>query len=164
MDTEDFLEKPNINFICLICQNVLIDPRACNEGHQFCLVCITEWLGRSSTCPARCNSPHLQLREMTNNRAIANLIDGLSVRCQMERCNWVGSVAGRKKHLKDDCPFTEVECKWEGCTEKIQRLQLLEHEASCDAKGGKGGAPSDNKNSCKATESQPVEIMDSSSN
>ncbi|CAN0078428.1 unnamed protein product, partial [Heterosigma akashiwo] len=134
MDTEDFLEEPNENFICIVCHNVMIDPRACNEGHQFCLVCITEWLGRSSTCPARCSLGGLELHELTKNRAVANLIDKLQIRCHQKRegCDWVGSVEDRRIHTMNECLFTEVECKWEGCGTKIQRLELAGHEASCE--------------------------------
>ncbi|CAM9835571.1 unnamed protein product, partial [Heterosigma akashiwo] len=136
MDTDDFFENPDENFVCLVCHNVMIDPHTCIEGHQFCLTCISDWLKRSSTCPARCSLRRLKLCNLTKNRPVANLIGKLQIRCRqaMERCDWVGSVEDRTTHVRNECPFTEVECKWEGCNRKVQRLKLDQHEFSCEEK------------------------------
>ena len=42
-------------------------------------------------------------------------------------CEWKGSFNTVRDHLSKDCPYEEVECENDGCTERLQRRYLTEH-------------------------------------
>lgn len=157
METSDFL-APVDDFLCTICHNVMIDPCACSQGHQFCRDCISTWLQQSSTCPSRCG--RLEVGNLTKLRTMDSMISKLQARCchagvtdglspgpkNLRRrsraneapsssdtgCGWVGGVGDREKHLRDDCAYAKVECSCKGCDTKVPRSQLAEHEAACE--------------------------------
>eukprot|EP00961_Rhodomonas_salina_P148425 1997947-Rhodomonas_salina.1 len=159
METSEFLAPVDDNFLCTICQSVMISPRACSQGHQFCGDCISNWLERSQTCPQRCGK--LTAGSLTKLRGAENLINKLQVRCHHAGvdaagpspgprnlcrrprtngeacegdagCVWIGTVEARAKHLLNECAYSEVECRCEGCNAKVIRFELAEHEASCE--------------------------------
>jgi hypothetical protein len=38
-------------FLCGICQELMLQPVCCVEGHSWCQSCIQEWLDLNETCP-----------------------------------------------------------------------------------------------------------------
>ena len=51
MDADEFVEPVNENFICGICEGVLVKPMCCREGHSYCEGCIDRWLTEKPECP-----------------------------------------------------------------------------------------------------------------
>eukprot|EP00961_Rhodomonas_salina_P017180 231080-Rhodomonas_salina.2 len=162
METAYFITPVDDNFLCSICTDVMVNPCACSQGHQFCRDCISVWLQRSQTCPSRCG--FLAVGHLTTLRGTENLINKLQVKCchtavsdgpsprpkNLRRrsranaassaagsdtggeCDWVGTVEDRAKHLRDECAYSEVQCSCQGCDVKVQRFELAGHEASCE--------------------------------
>lgn len=79
MNTSDFLDVVDDNLLCTICQNVMVSPSCCGQGHQFCLECISKWIEQSPTCPS-C-SGDLTVSSLTKLRLVENMINKLRVRC-----------------------------------------------------------------------------------
>ena len=67
-DLADFVEPVNENFICGICEGVLVKPMCCREGHSYCEGCITRWLAQKQECPV--DRLHLTREALTNNRPL----------------------------------------------------------------------------------------------
>lgn len=55
-DVELFVETPDYDLICTICQGVLRCPVRAACHHIFCKKCILQWLKRHQTCPC-CRKP-----------------------------------------------------------------------------------------------------------
>lgn len=159
MDVSDFLAPVDDNFLCTICQSVMVSPSACSQGHQFCRECIETRLQETPTCPERCGD--LAIGSLTTVRSVENLINKLQVRCchadladgpspgpqnfrcrsrahlasskgAKAGCEWVGSVQERVTHLQVECTYSEAACSCAGCDAKVLRFELAEHEASCE--------------------------------
>mmetsp|Transcript_48307 Transcript_48307/g.98651 ORF Transcript_48307/g.98651 Transcript_48307/m.98651 type:complete len:462 (-) Transcript_48307:243-1628(-) len=144
MDAAQFLNDVDEDFLCTICQDVMVNPHFCREGHQFCLECITNWLQRSKTCPS--DRKELVEGNLTKNPMARNLISKLVVRCLNAAagavgavdgydgggCEWSGALSERERHLRDHCGFVEVRCGSAGCDVKVQRARLADHEAICE--------------------------------
>ena len=67
-DLADFVEPVNDNFICGICEGVLVKPMCCREGHSYCEGCITRWLAEKQECPV--DRSRLTRKTLTNNRPL----------------------------------------------------------------------------------------------
>jgi hypothetical protein len=52
---------------------------------------------------------------------------GIDVDC----CSWSGKVSELLGHLQTICPFEQVSCPNEGCSERLLRKHLAEHNAKC---------------------------------
>ena len=53
-EVEDFLLPLDPDFMCAICEGVLVKPMCCREGHPYCDECIQTWLINKSECPMKC--------------------------------------------------------------------------------------------------------------
>ncbi len=71
MDTEEFVDPVNENFLCGICEGVLIRPMCCKEGHSYCHGCITPWLAQKAECPM--DRSRLTEATLTHNRSLENV-------------------------------------------------------------------------------------------
>ena len=65
--------------ICIICQEVLDDPRRIDCGHTFCNLCITQWLCKSICCPM-CRQK-VSKEGMSKDLIAFNIINDLEVTC-----------------------------------------------------------------------------------
>eukprot|EP00286_Rhodomonas_abbreviata_P029483 CAMPEP_0181305520 /NCGR_PEP_ID=MMETSP1101-20121128/9778_1 /TAXON_ID=46948 /ORGANISM="Rhodomonas abbreviata, Strain Caron Lab Isolate" /LENGTH=499 /DNA_ID=CAMNT_0023411451 /DNA_START=132 /DNA_END=1631 /DNA_ORIENTATION=- len=139
MDTDDFLNGVDQEFLCTICRNVMVNPHTCRKGHQFCFDCITRWLQSSKTCPS--DRGELDASSLVENRIAHNLINKLLVRCsnasantagEADGCVWSNALSERATHLRDECSFVEVQCGLAGCDFKVRRADVAEHEAICE--------------------------------
>jgi hypothetical protein len=58
-------------FICGICQELMLFPSCCVEGHSWCKSCIETWLVTSKTCPS--DRSVLTLQTLGRNRIVENV-------------------------------------------------------------------------------------------
>jgi len=148
MEPEEFLENVDEEFLCSICTNVLKNPHSCQQGHTFCLDCITQWLQNKSSCPS--GRKALKVSQLTKVRPMENMINRLMVRCvnadvknnrrkrrklsasaaESEGCSWTGRLQDRERHSKT-CNYALVNCSKEGCTTTVWRQDLKTHEETC---------------------------------
>lgn len=126
-----FVNQPVDEYaICSICQDVMDQPTmVCNQGHSFCLDCITAWQKVNRDCPD-CRT---QLyRNMPFNRALHGMIRGFQVSCPEKeddntRCVWQGSLGMYlDSHAKTECPFIKVSCI--DCGWRVRRKNLPSHK------------------------------------
>ncbi|CAF1214148.1 unnamed protein product [Rotaria magnacalcarata] len=109
-------------FICIICNKPLDDPRCTPCDHIFCGKCITEWIQRKNhSCPT-CRQP-LRHQELTQaNRIVRNIVGKFRVKCMacvkidLERSDF-------ERHLSTVCPIvcleTDIMCPWTGMREEF---------------------------------------------
>ena len=70
-EVEDFTQRLNSNFICVICEGVLVKPMCCREGHSCCDTCIRTWLATKSECPV--DRGLLTVATIFRNRPLENV-------------------------------------------------------------------------------------------
>ncbi len=69
LDADEFVQTPvQPCFMCGICEGVLVKPRCCKEGHNYCEGCITQWLAQNPKCPIDRSS--LTVQTLVNNRGL----------------------------------------------------------------------------------------------
>ena len=88
-------EKIQINFVksssiskhllCIICQEVLDDPKRIDCGHTFCNMCIGQWLSKSNCCPM-CRQK-VSKEGMSKDLIAFNIINDLEVICSNNGIN-----------------------------------------------------------------------------
>ena len=108
MEIEDYInEKTIINdenynkikdsIICLICQNIIIEPLMCMIcKNTFCKKCINQWIKRSPKCPIKCKNPNYQ--ESTKKTEI---LSKLKFKCNF--CNNISEYNAMKNHFSSGC-------------------------------------------------------------
>ena len=117
------------NFHCSICYNVLKEPRMCrNNGHVYCLACISEHLKvNSQTCP-ECNE-HLSVDTLRRPRVVNNYLSKLKINCDYASrgCPEFTCVEDLKTHVAN-CEFAPVFCSNENCGMEIDKQDQVHHE------------------------------------
>ena len=117
------------NFHCSICYNVLKEPRMCrNNGHVYCLACISEHLKvNSQTCP-ECNE-HLSVDTLRRPRVVNNYLSKLKINCDYASrgCPEFTCVEGLESHVAN-CEFAPVFCSNENCGMEINKQDQVHHE------------------------------------
>mmetsp|Transcript_2315 Transcript_2315/g.4846 ORF Transcript_2315/g.4846 Transcript_2315/m.4846 type:complete len:295 (-) Transcript_2315:366-1250(-) len=83
---------------CLICQEVLLDPKECGCEVAFCAACIGDWLQRGKNeCPnCRQYLSHETLKRA--HRSVVAAINNLETRCRQPGCGWTGQLDARANH------------------------------------------------------------------
>ena len=119
-------DQPGDELECIICKNLADDPhqsKCC--GHTMCYDCAHKWGERNDSCP-QCRESPLEIAVDTRTK---RHISSLTVYCTHYKsgCEWKGSFNTVRDHLSEDCPYEDVECESDGCTEKFQRRYLAEH-------------------------------------
>jgi hypothetical protein len=117
------------NFHCSICYNVLKEPRMCrNNGHVYCLACISEHLKvNSQTCP-ECNE-HLSVDTLRRPRVVNNYLSKLKINCDYASrgCPEFTCVEDLQTHVAN-CEFAPVFCSNENCGKEINKQDQVHHE------------------------------------
>lgn len=87
-DKERFTNLMFDSFDCMICCEVAMDPRECeNCGKIFCRNCIDDWMKKSPTvpCPNRCKSKIGDFK----SKALLRMYLNLDIKCSNEKCQKV---------------------------------------------------------------------------
>ncbi|AOA61755.1 Hypothetical protein PP7435_CHR1-0718 [Komagataella phaffii CBS 7435] len=108
--------EPLEHLNCPICQLPFIDPYTTICGHTYCYTCLEEAL--KSPLGSRCPLDRTPLDIQNNDDVypapiiISNITDDLKVKCMnLERgCDWVGPRWQIKKHIVQECKYTQFEC------------------------------------------------------
>ena len=117
------------DYFCSICQEVLRNPRTCqNQEHPFCLNCITEHLQFSHTCP-ECRE-HLTPETLKDpSRFLKNDLAELKIKCDYNERGCPGYVLLENlQHHVERCGFAPVMCGNEGCEVVVNRKEIESHE------------------------------------
>jgi E3 ubiquitin-protein ligase NRDP1 len=130
-DERRFIEPVKRDLFCSICQEVLRDPRTCqNKEHPFCLGCILKHLQISHTCP-ECRE-HLTPETLKNpSRILKNDLSQLKIKCDNNERGCPGYVLLENlQHHIDRCGFAPVMCENEGCGTVVNRKEKEIHESN----------------------------------
>ena len=72
-------EVPDL-YLCSICEDVLVKPHQCKEGHMYCYNCIDNWLKEEEYCPVCIQG--MTKAELAKCLVLDNLVGQLKVRCE----------------------------------------------------------------------------------
>ena len=118
------------HFHCSICYNVLKEPRMCrNNGHIFCLACISEHLRvNSETCP-ECNE-HLSVDTLRRARLASNYLSKLKINCDhaSRGCAELTCLEDLETHVTN-CGYAPVLCSNPECGMVINKREKVHHES-----------------------------------
>ena len=140
---EDFTaenHKKLLQYICPLCNGVLVEPLMDQKGHMFCDKCLTLYEQNNSTkhkkleCPV---SNHvLKMGNLKPNELINNYLKEMMCFCPNKKkgCKWEGKYYLRNKHIEKECEFIDAElCHNEGCGKIIKTENIKNHlEKECD--------------------------------
>ena len=128
-DDSRFEKEVDENFHCLICYNVLKEPRTCrNNEHLFCLACITRYLKlNSETCP-EC-SEYLSVGTLRRPRVVCNYLSKQKINCDYASrgCSEFIFLEELDTHVKN-CGYAPVLCSNAGCDMAINKQDKACHE------------------------------------
>jgi hypothetical protein len=99
------------DLFCSICQDVLRNPRACqNKEHPFCLACISQHLENSHTCP-ECREPLTPETLKNPPRFLMSCLLDLRINCDYRSrgCPDDVRIENLQNHV-DQCEFAPVMC------------------------------------------------------
>ena len=120
---------------CGICHHVLRDAQqtmCC--GHSSCKKCIEKAL-QSTVIDKKCPFCNEKVIDFVSDKKTQRQVLDLKIYCPNKQpggCPWSGELRSQEKHLRDDCPFTEVQCT-NGCLQIIQRRMLEDHlKSECE--------------------------------
>lgn len=133
-----FVNNPDPNFLCGICDLILRQPVQSQCGHRFCKPCVI-FVVKFSNSPVMCppcrkegndaDENHLSTEVYPDN-AIRRILQKLPSKCPNSGsgCLWIGEFAIYEAH-ENECEYTIVLCpnKNEGCTAQLPKGQLIEH-------------------------------------
>lgn len=152
VDTKHFVIPPDEDFICVICNSVIVKPHSCKDGHSFCYNCIVHWLKTNNTCP--CDRKELTIDALSFNRPLNNFKMKLKVWCVNHHFGGVQEVVDIKKKRKKGYVFADsvntnkdasmLECNWMGSLSEMESHLANDceyAEISCDYEGCKTSIP-----------------------
>jgi len=134
---DEIVNKRDIRDIhtCIICQEVLLDPKECSDCQQpFCTKCIEESLRRRTQCP-HCQRPTHMARFSNLNRLVKAELDKVVVRCP-RGCGWTGPLerrpghecGARRERQSTPAEITALRTEVAGLRLKVARLESSERD------------------------------------
>lgn len=132
---EDFCpENRNIvqDYVCPLCQGIILDPVVDPCAHIYCRTCILSHLSRDKTCPI--NNILLDEHGLNRLEVVNGILEKQMVRCKNRDfyCDWVGKLSELFTHLNVLCRRQLLDCTNKGCEVKIFREDLECHLELCD--------------------------------
>ena len=154
-----FVSEPDKALKCTICQEIMMRPVQCRNGHLYCKGCIEKLLTNASAqkeCPS-CRVK-MKVNELSLNVLAAGMIEGLTIYCPTtletadnskhferkskkrktlhtenlakSKCEWVGTVGNVNAHLRC-CANARVHCPHRNCDATPIRSDLSLHLITC---------------------------------
>nr|XP_057905032.1 RING finger protein 151 isoform X1 [Doryrhamphus excisus] len=138
-DVELFVETPDYDLICTICQGVLRCPVRAACHHIFCKKCILQWLKRQETCPC-CRKPinacmifvMFKLSKSIGRMKIKLCVCAL-LQCKNEirGCAVTFPLSEQYCHSMS-CLYELIPCPYQGCRAQLLRRDLDAHSRHCE--------------------------------
>ncbi|KAK0202638.1 hypothetical protein DFS33DRAFT_1341813 [Desarmillaria ectypa] len=130
MESYNYVDPTNPNFVCCICRTPFVDPvSTLTCAHTFCRICIVEALQHSSQCPV--DRLPLTLEEIVSaNPIVRSLVDELIVECPSPKCSHTCQRHLLAGHLRDSCPYADIPCPSGECDQLIPRKDTESHRCA----------------------------------
>ena len=126
-DTFEFVDEPDSDYFCPVCQDLLTEPFQLGCGHQLCRKCRDRLLSSNKTeCPTCRDSDALSNARF--DKFLKRKVSSVKIHCQhrKEGCEWVGEVGDFQYHLDHNevaCPF------W--CGKRSCQAVIKKHKSLC---------------------------------
>ncbi|KAF8623082.1 hypothetical protein AX15_006496 [Amanita polypyramis BW_CC] len=124
-----YVDSPNPNLTCCICRSPFVDPTTTTTcSHTFCYECIVSALSHAPQCPID-RSPLSEEELGAADSIVRALVDELMVECihREQGCNHTCQRQLLPSHLREECTYGDVQCREEGCTERMLRMNVDAH-------------------------------------
>ena len=124
-DTFEFVDEPDSDYFCPVCQDLLTEPFQLECGHQLCRICRDRLLSYNKTeCPTCRDSDALSNAHF--DKFLRRKVSSVRIHCQHRKqgCEWVGEVRDFQYHLDRnvvDCPF--------GCGKRSCQVVIKNHKS-----------------------------------
>jgi hypothetical protein len=134
IDQEDFLPESRSvvkEYMCPLCNGVIVDPVSDPCGHCFCLDCLTISIERYRKCPLS-NDP-LDNTSLIQVPCLRNIIYKQLAYCKNKEqgCEWTGPYSSRADHALNQCTYEFIKCSFKDCPERRRRQEIEVHENEC---------------------------------
>ena len=126
-DTFEFVDEPDSDYFCPVCQDLLTEPFQLECGHQLCRICRDRLLSSNKTeCPTCRDSDALSNAHF--DKFLKRKVSSVRIHCQhhKEGCEWVGEVRDLQYHFDHNvvaCPF--------GCGKRSCQVVIKKHKGLC---------------------------------
>ena len=134
-DTFEFVDEPDSDYFCPVCQNLLTEPFQLECGHQLCRKCRDRLLSSNKTeCPTCRDSDALSNARI--DKFLKRKVSSVKIHCQHHKqgCEWVGEVRDFQYHLDRNvvaCPFWCGKRSCQVVIKKHKSLYCLNRPISC---------------------------------
>ncbi|XP_041813819.1 RING finger protein 151 [Chelmon rostratus] len=130
-DVELFVDTPDYDLICTICQGVLRCPVRAACHHIFCKKCILQWLKRQETCPC-CRKP-VNPSLIFVMFKLSKSIGRMKIKCKNEirGCAETFPLSEQYCHSMS-CLYELIPCPYQGCRAQLLRRDLDTHARHCE--------------------------------
>ena len=134
-DTFEFVDEPDSDYFCPVCQDLLTEPFQLECGHQLCRKCRYRLLSSNKTeCPTCRDSDALSNARI--DKFLKRKVSSVKIHCQHHKqgCEWVGEVRDFQYHLGHNvaCPFWCDKRSCQGVIKKHKSLYCLNRPIGCD--------------------------------
>ncbi|XP_047212743.1 RING finger protein 151-like isoform X1 [Girardinichthys multiradiatus] len=130
-DVELFVDPPDYDLICTICQGVFRCPVRSACHHIFCKKCILQWLKRQETCPC-CRKP-VNSSLIFVMFKLSKSIGRMKIKCknQIRGCTETFTLSEQYCHSMG-CLYELIPCPYQGCRAQLLRRDLETHARHCE--------------------------------
>ena len=123
--SDQFVKKPQDDFFCPICLELLLHPILFKCGHQVCYTCSSQLL--KDECPT-CRESNV-LSSGLLNKLFQRQIMSVKVYChnRYRGCEWKGELSYLQNHLSPDKKECKVSCSF-GCGSSVCVYEMKHHK------------------------------------
>ncbi|XP_063059029.1 TNF receptor-associated factor 5 isoform X2 [Engraulis encrasicolus] len=122
-----FVERIGDQYMCPVCNTVVLNPHQAGCGHIFCYQCIQALLDSKSSPKCPLDSIPIKAEEVFQDNCCKRELLNLEVYCtNASHCTHKTTLSHLQDHLKC-CEYESVQCSNQGCTDALQRKDLQDH-------------------------------------
>lgn len=128
-DKERFPDLTGENFDCIICSEVVRNPKECTEcGSLFCAPCINSWMSKKKECPNRCALSQNGIKPI--GKALLRMYNELDIKCiHYDKCGKIVKLTDLEKH-ETFCQLPKCN-NFELCSNFVQNEQNRDCSPEC---------------------------------
>lgn len=118
-------------YICFICNQIIFNAFSDKCNHTFCQDCILKQVREHGKCPI--SGEALALGDIKLSLLYINIIENLEVVCvnYNKNCTWQGKCKDVDLHVRNNCPFSVITCKFKGCEFSDEKRLMNNHFIKC---------------------------------